>query len=437
MLTAASASGELSCGRDGEQAMLIGYFTEQPYTAFTNEQALAAYPDDHSARDPGDSVVLFSNRFFDRNEALRLYHERLEEYRLAEEVGFDAIMINEHHGGPYCMQIRCGTMSAVVAAITSKARILMLGTPLPAYDNPVQIAEELAMIDMVSKGRLVAGIVRGGGPEQILNDTNPAYNRERFVEAHDLMIEAWTRPGPFRYEGNHYHVRVVNPWVLPLQQPHPPIFVPGIASVESIDFAARHGYPYVALATAVETTKKIWERYDRVAEESGYTAGPQHHGYLGFVHVAPTEEEALRNAEEYLWLPDQLSPVFKDHWVNPTGYVSWDARLARQKALAGVVSGTVRDHIESGFPIVGTPKQVVAKLREQLEQTRPGSLIMMPNQGRMSHETSKQSIRLMGAEVIPALREIGQELGLDSPFDIDMPVSLRAAAEQQRAAELA
>jgi alkanesulfonate monooxygenase SsuD/methylene tetrahydromethanopterin reductase-like flavin-dependent oxidoreductase (luciferase family) len=417
-----------------EAWMLIGYFTEQPYTSFTNEQALASYPDDHPARDPGDSVVLFSNRFFDRQEALRLYHERLDEYRLADEVGFDAIMINEHHGGPYCMQIRCGTMSAAVAAITSKARILQLGTPLPAYDNPVQVAEELAMIDMISKGRLVAGIVRGGGPEQILNDTNPAYNRERFVEAHDLLVEAWTRPGPFRWEGNHYHVRVVNPWVLPLQQPHPPIFVPGIASLESIDFAAQHGYPYVALATAVETTKKIWERYDRVAEEFGYTAGPQHHGYLGFVHVAPTEEEALRNAEEYLWLPDKLSPVYKDHWVNPTGYVSWEARQARQKALAGVVSGTVKDHIASGFLIAGTPKQVIVRLREQLEQTRPGSLIMMPNQGRMNHQVSMQSIRLMGEEVIPALREISKELGLDSPFDIDMPVSLKAAAKQ-RAAE--
>src|SRR5258708_19872930 len=88
-----------------EARMLIGYFTEQPYTSFSNEDALKAYPDDHPARDPGDSVVLFSNRFFDRQEALRLYHERLDEYRLADEVAFDAIMINEHHGGPYSTHI--------------------------------------------------------------------------------------------------------------------------------------------------------------------------------------------------------------------------------------------------------------------------------------------------------------------------------------------
>jgi len=155
------------------------------------------------------------------------------------------------------MQIRCATMTAFVATITNRVKLLMLGTPLPAYDNPVQIAEELAMIDMVSKGRLVAGIVRGGGPEQILNDTNPAFNRERFVEAHDLMVDAWTRPGPWRWEGNHYHVRLVNPWVLPLQRPHPPIFVPGIASLESIDFAAAHGYPYVALNTSVAATTVV------------------------------------------------------------------------------------------------------------------------------------------------------------------------------------
>src|SRR5579862_2515696 len=123
--------GEFGC--DGDKAMLIGYFTEQPYTAFTNEQALAAYPDDHPARDAGDSVVLFSNRFFDRDQAFRLYHERLAEYQLAEDVGFDAIMINEHHGGPYCMQIRCATMTAFLATITNRVKLLMLGTPLPAY----------------------------------------------------------------------------------------------------------------------------------------------------------------------------------------------------------------------------------------------------------------------------------------------------------------
>ena len=77
------------------------------------------------------------------------------------------------------------------------------------------------MIDCISRGRLVSGVVRGGGVESLANNVNPAHNRERFEEAHDLIIAAWTRPGPFRWEGKHFQYRVVNPWALPLQKPHP------------------------------------------------------------------------------------------------------------------------------------------------------------------------------------------------------------------------
>ena len=93
---------------------------------------------------------------------------------------------------------------------------MLLGNPLPIADNPVRLAEELAMIDMISKGRLVSGFVRGGGVESIAANINPAFNRERFEEAHDLIIKTWTTPGPWRWEGEHYQFRVVNPWVLPL-----------------------------------------------------------------------------------------------------------------------------------------------------------------------------------------------------------------------------
>ena len=111
--------------------------------------------------------------------------------------------------------------------MTKRVKIVLLGNPLPIADNPVRLAEELAMIDLVSKGRLVSGFVRGGGVESLATNVNPAYNRERFNEAHDIIIKTWTQPGPFRWEGSHYQLRVVNPWVLPFQQPHPRVWIPG------------------------------------------------------------------------------------------------------------------------------------------------------------------------------------------------------------------
>src|SRR5207249_3491353 len=142
--------------------------------------------------------LMFSNRHFDPAAGSRLYNEYLEHYRLAETVGFDGIMLNEHHNAPFCMQAKCNVFASILAATTRRVKIVLLGNPLPLADNPVRLAEELAMIDMVSRGRLVSGFVRGGGQEQLATGVNPAYNRERFEEAHDLIVRAWTQPGPCR-----------------------------------------------------------------------------------------------------------------------------------------------------------------------------------------------------------------------------------------------
>jgi alkanesulfonate monooxygenase SsuD/methylene tetrahydromethanopterin reductase-like flavin-dependent oxidoreductase (luciferase family) len=415
--------------------MLLSYFTEQPMSAYPEEEALEIHPDDHPARRPGDTVLLFSNRFFDSAAGSRLYRERLEHYKLAEEVGFDAVMTNEHHTAPFCMQARCNITSAFAAAVTERVKILQLGNPLPLWDNPVQLAEETAMIDMLSGGRLVAGIVRGGGTEQLANNANPAYNRERFQEAHELLIKAWTVPGPFRWEGVHYDLRVVNPWATPLQKPHPRIFVPGVISRETVEWAARHAYPYVALGTAIEDTLKIWQLYDQVAAGAGYTAGPEHRGYLMRCCVAETEEQALKQARQYLWMAGQFTGVARPTWSNPTGYSSWESRRAQEGGSLRSYKGEedFRRHIERGTIIAGTPDQVVARIFEWMERTRPGTLILWGSDGRMTQAESLESIRLLGSEVLPKLRRRGEELGLKGPFTANAPVSLAAGPPREPA----
>src|SRR4030095_12561147 len=117
------------------------------------------------------------------------------------------------------------------------------GNMLPTNDNPVVLAEQVAMADVISGGRIISGVVRGIGIESWATNTIPNFNRERFEECHDLMLATWTRPGPFRWEGKHYHFRVVNPCVLPIQKPHPPIWVPGTGSPQTLERAARHPRP--------------------------------------------------------------------------------------------------------------------------------------------------------------------------------------------------
>ena len=123
--------------------MHLMYFTEQPMSAYS-EQA---------GRDFGATALMFPNSNFDPVAGSRLYNNYIEQYMLAEEVGVDGIMLNEHHNAPFCMQAKANMFAAILAAVTKKVKIVMLGNPLPLAENPVRLAEELAMIDMISKGR--------------------------------------------------------------------------------------------------------------------------------------------------------------------------------------------------------------------------------------------------------------------------------------------
>jgi alkanesulfonate monooxygenase SsuD/methylene tetrahydromethanopterin reductase-like flavin-dependent oxidoreductase (luciferase family) len=397
--------------------MFLSYFSNQPYIAYDPEIPLEITADDHPARERGDAVVLFSNRHFDAPAAAALYRERMAEYRYVDQVGFDGIMTNEHHGTPSCMSPRTNIVATAIAANTTHVRLLVLGNPLPLSDNPVLLSEEMAMVDLLSGGRLIAGMVRGGGPEQILCDVNPAFNRERFEEAHDLILESWTRPGPFRWDGTHYHARVVNPWVLPLQKPHPPIFIPGVTSTDTIRFAAEHGYPYVGLNTTLDATKQIWALYDAAARAAGHEPGTQHRGYLMRAFVADREEDALRHAEQFMYLLGEVSVTRRPEWAAPTGYSSYSARRDRVQRLTAYRTATVADQIASGTLVVGTPDTVIASIRRWLEETRVGTLVLHATEGRIPHVDTMRCIELLGREVLPAVREIGRELGIRGPFD--------------------
>jgi alkanesulfonate monooxygenase SsuD/methylene tetrahydromethanopterin reductase-like flavin-dependent oxidoreductase (luciferase family) len=402
------------------------YFTEQP---------MKDYPV-KAGEELGFTSLILSNKHFDPVAGSKLYSEYLEKYLYVEEMGIDGIMLNEHHAAPFCMQAKANVFASVLAGMTKKVKIVILGNPLPLADNPVRVAEELAMIDMISKGRLVSGFVRGGGQEQLATNSNPAFNRERFQEAHDLIVKAWTQPGPFRWEGTHYHQRVVNPWALPLQQPHPRIWIPGVTSKETIIFAAERGYPYVALNTSLDDTKKIWAAYDDIALQNGYTAGPEHRGYLIRCHVGETEEKALEVARNFLWMEGEFTGRVKPVWASPSGYFSPSQRrpfvefVAGQSASPSRPKKSFEKQVADLMIVAGTPKTVIASLRKIMEEARPGIMGFFSDDGHMSLEDSRTSIRLLGQEVVPALREISKELDLKSPFEANSPVSRAFAAKR-------
>jgi alkanesulfonate monooxygenase SsuD/methylene tetrahydromethanopterin reductase-like flavin-dependent oxidoreductase (luciferase family) len=325
-------------------------------------------------------------------------------------------MLNEHHNAPFCMQAKCNVFASILAAMTKRVKLVLLGNPLPLADNPVRLAEELSMIDMISRGRLVSGFVRGGGQEQLAAGVNPAYNRERFEEAHELIVRAWTQQGPFRWEGTHYQHRVVNPWAVPLQKPHPRVWIPGVVSKETIVWAARHRYPYIALSTAIDATKKIWELYDSVAAEAGYTSGPENRGYLQRCHVAETEEKAMENARQFMWMQGDspVSPIRCGRARRATFSPSY------RKAFVGTRLPPVNP-LRSAFGtrsavIAGTPKTVTAAAGSSRSASLHSRLLdeRRPSADANLHTPARP-------EVLPAVREMGAGVGLWSPFEATFP----------------
>ena len=192
----------------------------------------------------GSAWVTYSNRDYDPEKGADLYHEYLDQMELADRLGFDGVCLNEHHQTAYGMMPIPGVLAGALARSVKRAKLAILGRALPLLNNPLVVAEEYAMLDNLTRGRFIAGFVRGIGAEYHAMGINPAQSQERFAEAHDLIIRAWTEPGPFQYVGKHYHFNYVNTWPRPYQTPHPPIWIPSQGSSSTIRWAAQMRYTY-------------------------------------------------------------------------------------------------------------------------------------------------------------------------------------------------
>ncbi len=400
--------------------MFIGHFTERPY-----QDPKSGY---FGATGLPIKDLTLSNEIYDPQVGSDLYNRYLDERIYAEEMGFDGLMLNEHHSTPFCMGGAMNVEASILARITKKAKIVLLGNILPLWDDPLLLVEQLATIDLISRGRLASGLVRGTGRERVSHNTPPPYNWERFQEAHEFVVKAWTTSGPFRWEGKHYQYRYVNPWMKPYQSPHPQIWLPGVVSRDSLTWAAKQRIPYVMLATKLEPTRQAFDLYDEIATAEGYEAGPQNKAYLWKVHVDETEELADHVARKYVQGPSNPFLAGNEGTSNP-GVMMLPGLTSRKRVLPTRDAATVARGGQSTLPyeeqvadytiISGTPDTVIPKIRHVMETLRPGSIFFWDGDGAMTHEDQMRSLRLMGEYVIPAVRDIGNELGLPSSFEVD------------------
>jgi alkanesulfonate monooxygenase SsuD/methylene tetrahydromethanopterin reductase-like flavin-dependent oxidoreductase (luciferase family) len=346
------------------------------------------------------------NTYYDPAKGHDLYNEYVDALVRCEDYGFDGICVNEHHQNAYGNMPSPNLIAAMLIARTKRVKIAVIGNALPLYGTPLRIAEEYAMLDVISGGRLIAGFVVGGSPEYHSFNINPTTARARFSEAHDLIIQAWTRPGPFEFYGRYYQHRYVNPWPLPLQKPHPRVWIPGVGSLETMEFCARRRYAYMSIPFfSFRTVKRMGELFREQCEKQGYTAHPEQTSLNMGVYVAPTDAEAWERFERHFWyLQKNLLKGIID--INTPGYTSIKSTMSQLEHIGEfVISCSTRADLERGdFVVVGSPETVRQKLSGMLRELGTGNLLMSCHYGDMDIRTYDDSMRLFVSDVLPKLR---------------------------------
>jgi len=352
--------------------------------------------------------VTLPNSYFDPADGEPLYRRYIGELELADQLGFDGICVNEHHQNAYGLMPAPNLIAAVLARTTKRAKIAILGRALPLVGNPVNIAEEFAMLDQMSGGRIITGFVRGIGCEYFSNAVDPTLSHERFYEAHDLILKAWTQIGPFRHHGRHYQLDYVNLWPRPLQQPHPPVWIPSQGSSETVEWcaSAKRKYTYLQTFSPIKLAQKSFDLYRQIAEREGYEMSPAQVGWAVPIYVAETDEIARRELRphieaffnKFLRMPIEMRL--------PPGYssIASTKALIESKFALRANALTIDTLVDLGMVVVGSPSTVRERLAENAAALGIGTLIAMLQVATLPADLTEKNLRLFANDVMPYLR---------------------------------
>ena len=365
-------------------------------------------PEDFKDRYPSVWVDVPS-KLYDPVKGHEIYNEYLDELEYADRLGFDGICVNEHHSNAYGLMPSPNIMLACLARRTTQAALIVLGNSIALYNPPLRVAEEMAMLDVISGGRFVSGFPVGTSMDtNFVYGQTPATLRDKYREAHDLIIKAWTTPEPFVFNGKFNQLRYVNVWPRPVQKPHPPVWIPGGGSVETWDWVAEHDYMYAFLSyfgyqPAKETMKGYWDAVDR----AGRDRNPYRAGYLQLIAISDSDAKAeAEYAEAASYFYHRCLHV-PSYFAAAPGYMT----LKSVKSLKVPFSFEFlkglkwKDFVDQGFIIAGSPATVRERLREALKEMNIGHVMTLCQFGNLGREQTMRNTELYAKEVMPYLKE--------------------------------
>jgi alkanesulfonate monooxygenase SsuD/methylene tetrahydromethanopterin reductase-like flavin-dependent oxidoreductase (luciferase family) len=363
------------------------------------------------------------------------YNWTLDELTFAAKSGMHGVCTNQHHQNVYGFMANPSLMGSVLARATNgdETAIVQIGSTLPSTSPPTRIAEEYAMLDCISGGRLVAGFPTGLPTDATLsNGVVPVEQRERYREALDLVLKAWSAHEPFTWNGHHYQLPVVNLWPRPIQQPHPPIWIPGSGSSTTVEFVIDRDACFCHLSYfGARNAHALGDYYWDTVAKKGRDANPYRLGFLQLVGVSETDaaaEEYARHVEYFfhnlLYTPSyyQAIPGYQD-------YASL-LRAMREplRERMDLRALNYKDFVERGFLIAGSPATVRDQLLEGVKRLRIGHLMVLLHFGSMDHELCMKNIELFSREVLPALEDLWDDEWDDRWWPERLRARRRAAA---------
>ncbi len=385
--------------------MQVFVFDLMPYTRHFDEfkaERLIPYP--------------LPGRHFDPEIAAKTYDDSIRLWAEMDRLGFDGVGLNEHHTTVHGMMNSPNMMAAVGAQHTRNLKFLQLGNLLPLH-NPLRIAEEIAMADCMSHGRMLAGFARGNQREYGVFQVKMSESRARFEEAFEIIMKAWTEE-VFSYEGQFWSFKDISIWPRPFQQPHPPLWMPFTGSKELIEWAAKYDMSAVLPSGAEGVTADMVGYFAKALAAQGRTIRPNQLGLLVDAWVSDSQDAALKENgpnflyfNQTLWHHGSLAGVREP---NRGGYVtsnSYDYIRPENRASAGMDREKIRRtemsdierRVREGELAWGSPKEVADHLIGLGERSGANVLVLNLNLGAVPGELMMEEIQRFGRDVLPLL----------------------------------
>ena len=361
--------------------------------------------------------VTVPNSLWDKEKSRGLYQQYIDQLAYSDELGFDGMVLNEHHQNIYGLMPSPNLIAAALTQRTKHGKIVILGNLLPLHLSPLRVAEEYAMLDNMSDGRLIAGFAPGSGPETFNYDVPSAGTRAQFWEAVDFIHRAWTEAGPFTHEGRHYPMRYVNPWPQPTQPPHPPIWIPGSRSRDTLVEIAKRGYCYfLSSRSHGKETARSQQLFSKIFGRARRLLPALAHGHPDVGLCRETDAQAQAEAKEGVWY--FLKNCLKGHlrregrqltfgpgipYIPPEEFRTFLQFSDPTAPLLGDAESCRRSASNRPRSSWAAPTRS-RRIMEILAHAQVGNLLIQFHLGNMADTLTRKSMRLFATDVAPRLR---------------------------------